>query len=534
MKGNFVYCYKVENLSDEKSVLSEISKLEGVKNCQVVDGVLFYELTEWCNEYDILVASIEICEKYGATLIVGDDNQVDSGEDETSDSLSQDLTEDDQGLEEVLSDDDSDNVLDGEEENQDNRVIGRSFLQKLKEEPKDDETLNEKRVKLKRDIITRAGELLLSIILFVVACFIPSNSQSVFTASSVLFIIAFAVSVYEIFYFMFIAFSEKKYFDSTITVMLGLVALVLFGALKYATIISMLYSLILSITQYTKRHREIILGELYDVTLLDENKSVEKANQVLDGLDGVFCKSDKIKKVFGYFSLIIIVFSFFTLIPALKLTNYSILIVGVGIILAVFSNDIVKDGIINATVNAKYCEIEYQNFNNINLIANANALEIDASVMMDGENLNENSIGAMKEFVSLGIKSLKTNFDVDVKEEIKEQIDFADKDFKGKKLLTIGGADKMISFDENAKNTKVSSGEMSSLPLAYKIAKRCKRIKTATKVLNCISTLFILLIGALPLLKKTILFDNLLYFVIGSVSLVVVSALLNIINLKNK
>ena len=68
MKEKLCYCYKVENISDEKSVLAEISKIDGVLSCQIVDGVLFYEISPLTSEYDILVASMNICESFGGEL----------------------------------------------------------------------------------------------------------------------------------------------------------------------------------------------------------------------------------------------------------------------------------------------------------------------------------------------------------------------------------------------------------------------------------------------------------------------------------
>ncbi len=510
MKEKLCYCYKVENITDEKSVISEISKIDGVLSCQIVDGVLFYEISPLFNEYDILVASMNICESFGGELIVGEDN------------LSNEINND----EEVFDKNINENI-------EDNQPIAEDLDIKDEkvQEYKESETLYEKRKKLKKDITIRVCELALSLVLFVIACFIPSNGTSVFTASSILLILAFAISVYETFYFMFIAISKKKFYDTAIVLMLACVSMVLFGGLKQATVISIIYSLIISISEYSKRQREIMLSELYDLTENDEDKAVEKAGNYLKELDKEFTKGEKARKIVGYVALLITVFSFFCLIPALKLSNYVSMIIGVGVILTVLSNDIIKDGIINSRAFSKYCEIEFNSNENLDAVANANALEISVSSMVDenGE-LKENSIGAMKEFVALGIKSLKTEFDIEVKDEIKDQVDFVDKDFKNKKVITIGDKDKTLSFEKDAKFVEISSNEMASLPLAFRLAKKCRRRKILSKILTIISALFIVGIAVLPIFK---LVGYALYLSAGSLFLISISSIIGLLNLKN-
>ncbi len=509
MKEKLCYCYKVENITDEKSVIDRISKIDGVLSCQIVDGVLFYEISPLFNEYDILVASMNICESFGGELIVGEDN------------LSNEINND----EEVLDKNTTENI-------EDNQPIAEDLdkIEKV-EEYRESETLYEKRKKLKKDITIRVGELALSVILFIIACFIPSSGTSVFTASSILLILAFAISVYETFYFMFIAISKKKFYDTAIVLMLACISMVLFGGLKQATVISIIYSLIISISEYSKRQREIMLSELYDLTENDEEKSIEKAKSYLSKVDCEFTKGEKVRKIVGYVALLIIIFSFFCLIPALKLQDYVSMIIGTGVILTVLSNDIIKDGIINTRAFSKYCEIGFNSNENLDTVASANALEISVSSMVDENGqLRENTIGAMKEFVALGIKSLKTDFDIEVKDEIKDQVDFVDKEFKGKKVLTIGGKDKTLSFEKDAKFVEISSNEMASLPLAYKLAKKYKRRKFVSKILTVISALFIVGIAVLPVFK---LIGYALYLSAGSVFLVSITSTIGLLNLKN-
>ncbi len=521
MKEKLCYCYKVENISDEKSALAEISKINGVLSCQIVDGVLFYEISPLTNEYDILVASMNICEAFGGELIVGEENLL---EENVFDSYN-----DGEALDENIGS----NIDEAQEIIEDNQPIAEDLDKKDEkfEEIKESETLYEKRKKLKKDILMRGVELSLSLILFIVACFIPSSGNQVFTVNSILLILAFAVSVYEIFYFMFIAISKKKFYDTTIVLMLACISMVLFGGLREATLISIIYSLILSISECSKRQREIMLAELYDLTENDEDKAIEKAKSYLAGLESEFAKGAKARKIVGYISLLIIVFSFFCLIPALKLSSYVSMIIGVAVLLTVLSNDIIKDGIINTRVFSKYCEIEF-NFNeNIDSVASANAIEISASSMVDenGE-LKENTIGAMKEFITLGIKSLKTDFDIEVKDEIKDQVDFVDKDFKNKKLLTIGGKDKTLSFEKDAQKVAINSGEMPSLPLAYRLAKKCKKRKTLSKILTFISAIFTIGIIILPIFK---LAGYALYLSAGGVFIALLASVVGLLNLKN-
>ena len=76
----------------------------------------------------------------------------------------------------------------------------------------------------------------------------------------------------------------------------------------------------------------------------------------------------------------------------------------------------------------------------------------------------------------------------------------------------------------------INSGEMPSLPLAYRLAKKCKKRKTLAKILAYISAIFIVGIIILPVFK---LAGYALYLSAGGVFITLLASVVGLLNLKN-
>ena len=52
------------NLSKEdvKKIIAEVEKLEGVISSKIENNLLYYEISEWASDYDVMVAIMNICD----------------------------------------------------------------------------------------------------------------------------------------------------------------------------------------------------------------------------------------------------------------------------------------------------------------------------------------------------------------------------------------------------------------------------------------------------------------------------------------
>lgn len=520
------YYYELENVADVKSLLQKVGQIQGVVYCTEENNVLMYELNEWADEYDVLTQTIAICQDLGGDLIIpADDTADDYGLTE-----SQTVADDTQGGQTQTGDQaliaDFDTT-----ENAENAENGEIKKKKFAFQPVEEEfeSLAIQRKKLKNDLIIRLGELAFALVLWVLGAFvIKADSASAFTPASLLMIVGFAVSVYELLYLMIEAVTKKCFYDSSVVMVLVLVLLVFFGGLKHATFYSILYSIYKSIVLCSKRHRELLLGELNDLSVNNEEQAYKLAKQQDAQLEEEFAKSNKFQKIVGYSTLIMVFLSLLALIPALNLMPFALLYLSVVAVIAIGAENPAKQAIINARVYANYCDVNFESVLGIKHIASANALEIDVSEMMTDGSVKQDVIGAMKELKGAGVVSLHTNFNVDVSTEVKSQVDFAETQMKNKRVLQVG-KDKDVSF-YGGKYATLNDEQMYKIPQAYKMAKRAKNSWLWSLVLSRLSFVF----GALTIVLNFTGFASYVMFGAGlAIFMVVIAGLLGLNNFTN-
>lgn len=196
-KISVVYNYKVNDLKDEAAVLGELMKLNGVVSAYFEDGYLFYELEEQTDEYDILIAAMNLCEQNGGELIVGEEERASDYDYDAvyrDDAFGEpDPTENGEGLSNEFEKEPvkKPTLFDPEEESGDHIVAARK--------------------KLKTESIIRFIELAASLALYILAFFLPENPESALSFRNVSFILSFGISVYEILYSAIIDLFKKRF-----------------------------------------------------------------------------------------------------------------------------------------------------------------------------------------------------------------------------------------------------------------------------------------------------------------------------------
>ncbi len=518
MKKRNCYFYKVEGEFNKKQALKEISQIAGVISCEFDENNLIYEISPYANEYDILTASMSIIENLGGELIVGEENQYDSSEE----ILEEDFTSTDDENENL----NEDTKLDENENIGNNRVIDED----LHEEK---ESLITKRKKLKSDVITRICELSVSLILLIISLILPNSENSVFSINSVLLIFSFAICIYEIFYYASIDISNKKFYSIDLGFSLANIALVLMGGLETSVILSLIYSFARSIDKLSERYGEIYLGEILDVSVNDEDGAYKLAQKQIKESKEKFGKNTKLEMILGYLSIAVTLLSLLTLIPALNLGNYSLLIISVAIFLIVLSQFVcgnIKANILSFTkMVAKYFEIEFSSFEQIEKTAKANSIEVDFSAMVNGEELKDDAIGCFMELKLLGIKNFHTNFDIDGKEEVKKNVDFVERELKNKKTISIGLQGRDINFNQG--EVLLTSPEMFRLPIWYKIAKKSLKLVNLSKVLMIFACVAMVTSIVLTILKTFTLLPLMVYLI---PLILVLGSVIGLLNFKQK
>lgn len=127
----------------------------------------------------------------------------------------------------------------------------------------------------------------------------------------------------------------------------------------------------------------------------------------------------------------------------------------------------------NCFVDGYSADIDFLDLSSLTEIGNANSLKISCKSLCDfGKkvSLKEDSLGALNELNALGVKKVSTDFDCDVPNEVKRQIDFIEPTLKNEKVFTFYDDEGTVSF--NGEGAKLLNGEISFLPLAYKMAKK--------------------------------------------------------------
>ncbi len=182
-----------------------------------------------------------------------------------------------------------------------------------------------------------------------------------------------------------------------------------------------------------------------------------------------------------------------------------------------------------AFISARINEIDYDNETLICELGLANSFEMGAGQLTENGELKEDSIGAMKELLSLGVQNVTTNFEgVELKEEVKKQIDFVDKAFKGEKKFKCY---EKIAFSQEDGKISILNNEISFLPLAYKLAKKANKRE---KIIKILSVIFSVLLVPTAIFIPFSVFNPIYLGAIGSlISLISVALLITTIPKNN-
>ena len=169
-KKVFVYRYKVNGIKNELKICDELMKIDGVVAAYFEDGYLNYEIDERTDEYEILIAAMNLCENDGGELIVGEEDLISEydSEDGFSSAVSdENLNDTENGFEEEEKV--KPTLYDAEEENGDHIVAAEK--------------------KLKTESTIRFGEISAALVLFLIASFLTDNAKTALSVKNVMLII---------------------------------------------------------------------------------------------------------------------------------------------------------------------------------------------------------------------------------------------------------------------------------------------------------------------------------------------------------
>lgn len=147
----------------------------------------------------------------------------------------------------------------------------------------------------------------------------------------------------------------------------------------------------------------------------------------------------------------------------------------------------------NALITLKYQEIEVNKIETFNKVAEANCFKFKSSTLTEEGKMKPDTYGVMNELLAIGAKNVETEFDNDLSEDERAKIDFVQKPVSKKREATVGTDITLSSGGDIA----IETGEISFVPVAYKIAKRANKRKKAAICLKIVS--FIAIIAALAL-----------------------------------
>lgn len=177
-------------------------------------------------------------------------------------------------------------------------------------------------------------------------------------------------------------------------------------------------------------------------------------------------------------------------------------------------------------------DIDYKDIEKINKLGRGNSLKVSAKALCDltlDVKLKEDSIGALKELTALGVKKVSTDFDFELPETVKESLDFVEPKLNNEKQFSFYADKGDVSF--NGDGVNVLNGEVSFVPLAYKMAKNTyKSAKTSTVLGILFKVIFIAGLFILPFNKFTVA-----YFAVGAAGVYLIHTLLSLAGFtKNK
>ena len=167
----------------------------------------------------------------------------------------------------------------------------------------------------------------------------------------------------------------------------------------------------------------------------------------------------------------------------------------------------------SAVVAADGASVEFADKNAFNDLGSANSFVFDAAVLTEKGEVKEDVSGALTELLNCGAKNITTDFSgSDLPIAVKKKINFADKTFKGEKKIKVGPC-KDISLSGDGR-INVCNGELSFVPLAFKIAGKAKKLTAFSAAVSvaafCAAAALSVIFGfnvyfALPVLSASVI-----------------------------
>lgn len=540
------YRYKLkypDNLGDKErnKYKSKVSAQEGVAQAVFDGDYLTINCIDGAYEYDILQTLIAISDEYEIEVLFGenDDNGPIDGDLEDSDG------------QEPIDDDNGESL----EENSEEATDKQSKLDY-------DDKLTAEKQTLKKDSLIRIGELSIAIILFVVSLFLKAG-DTVFSFKTILAILAFSISGYDIVFNAGLDIFKKRILSGNLFVFIAAVALIVLGQSEVSTAVIILFAIAKFIEDYAAKRNdltkkgvfytgttpvtvngeespreEIKSGSLLtikegdvlpvdgvltcdaevvsynvDYSLKSEYKMGEKvlAGSVAitdltyeSSCDYGASEIDERKKSFeekaenfggkksGKWSKIGLYADLFMIFIALAVTFLLPLTNGDYVEglkkWAVIGGALLSFSLISLTVlrtnkifKNLYTEgfskgIDFNDLISTEKLGKANAMKVSAAALCDqtGAKLKEDSLGALKELNVLGIKKVSTDFDLELSNAVKKQIDFVEPTLKKENSVYFGNNSGDVALLGG--NVNVFNGEISFVPLAYKMAKKAVKL----------------------------------------------------------
>ena len=543
------YRYGIAGVSDPQSVAEVVAAKKGVLSVDANATDITYTLDDGADEYEIMVAAFDACEKLGGTLIVSENNETTAGADEYENEFGA-----------------------AAEKTPDNRLIdGHTGIKenKIRELGFEEDGIVAGKKRLKADSITRLAELSVAVIFAVVSIFIKDASASTFSFKNIILVVAFALAAYETLYAALTDLIAKKWLSENVYVSVAFVCGALLGEITATAFVAIAYAAGRALLGFVKDRdalkteetfftgsfsvetddgkrkaiKDIAEGDVltlykYDVVPCDGtvfsaakfdcHKTGESAEKLLQSGEFVCAGSllldesvkirvdntnensrikverkafDEVYKkactphsrlalvtpcAFGAALVFALVFSAFYRsgygAGLLVYGRIGLLIVFLSTVFGLIAS--VKECVGSALVTARSELISFADEKAFIELGRANSFRFDALALTEDGALKGDALGALKELYNCGVGNVTTDFSgSDLDSSVADKIDFVDKAFKGERTVTVGDG-KFLSLCGDG-SVKVGNGEISFVPLSYKLAVRAVRAKTAATVLSC-------------------------------------------------
>lgn len=461
--NNNILNFNVEGDQLQK-LLSEVKKSEGVVFATLKNNLLSVELDEFANASEIVDLLLSIGEEFGVniSLIEGSSKQEDNEKKGSENEFSQPTEEE--------------------------SVSSKFFLPNTKYQ-----TVQQRSKKLFGSLIERCVELTVAFVIVLVGVFSKPNSQDSFNWKLFACLVSFAISAYEIFFYAFDCLTKKKFFDVSLPISIFIILLAVNLRDVECAVFSLIFGIVIMLINYSEDKVKLLIEE----TVGDFDNGKEKNDQLVQKFEKTIDEGIKKRsKINLVISLICILLSFSPIFVNVEqfeklnllyvLSSAFVVIVGLSASLTAIYKKIM-------TVKALTFGIDFTNYQNAKNLGESNEFVIDSDVLTENDNLKDDTIGAIKELQFLGVKSIKTNFNCPLSENVKSQLEFSEYPLNVAKTVTVGKEGRDVNFsDKKSQAIDIMVDEMKYLPLAFRIAKQM------LKGLNCI---FVFLCLLLPVLS---------------------------------